>query len=118
MMSDESSRHASQRQAMVADQLRRRGICDAKVLSVMGAVPRHLFIPEQHRGEAYSDNPVSSNTVYCDFPNIRGWGSVARGPDRDTGNKQVITFSHRLDARAINGYMLSAADRRKNTQVT
>ena len=58
-MAEEASRHISQRQAMVADQLRRRGICDSKVLSVMGGLGRHLFIPERYRGEAYSDNPVS-----------------------------------------------------------
>jgi protein-L-isoaspartate(D-aspartate) O-methyltransferase len=31
---------------------------DAQVLEVMGALPRHLFVPEEQRGEAYADRPV------------------------------------------------------------
>ncbi len=31
---------------------------DARVLEVMGALPRHLFVPEDRRGEAYADRPV------------------------------------------------------------
>ncbi len=31
---------------------------DARVLEVMGAVPRHEFVPEEHRGQAYADRPL------------------------------------------------------------
>jgi protein-L-isoaspartate(D-aspartate) O-methyltransferase len=43
---------------MVADQIRARGVTDARVLDAMLQVPRHLFIPEDDRGEAYEDRPV------------------------------------------------------------
>jgi protein-L-isoaspartate(D-aspartate) O-methyltransferase len=31
---------------------------DARVLEAMGAVPRHEFVPQQHRGSAYDDRPL------------------------------------------------------------
>ena len=43
---------------MVAEQLRSRDIRDPRVLDVMGRVPRHMFMPEQVRSEAYRDHPV------------------------------------------------------------
>ena len=43
---------------MVDDQLRGRGIRDARVLDAMSRVPRHLFVPESARDEAYEDHPV------------------------------------------------------------
>jgi len=46
------------RNRMVDDQLRARGIRDARVLDAMRRVPRHLFIPEPHRAWAYDDRPV------------------------------------------------------------
>jgi protein-L-isoaspartate(D-aspartate) O-methyltransferase len=48
----------SQRRRMVEDQLRDRGIRDERVLQAMGRVPRHEFIPDFYRGEAYSDHPL------------------------------------------------------------
>lgn len=44
---------------MVHSQLRRRGIRDERVLRAMESVPRHLFIPEGLRADAYDDNPVA-----------------------------------------------------------
>lgn len=46
------------RQAMVRDQLARRGIRDAEVLRVMGDVPRELFVPESMRDAAYEDRAL------------------------------------------------------------
>jgi len=46
------------RAAMVEDQLRRRGIHDARVLEAMGAIPRELFVPESYRREAYWDEAL------------------------------------------------------------
>lgn len=43
---------------MVERQLRQRGIRDAKVLAAMGALPRHLFVPERQRASAYEDRPL------------------------------------------------------------
>jgi protein-L-isoaspartate(D-aspartate) O-methyltransferase len=45
--------------AMVRSQLLPRGITDSRVLEVMRAVPRHLFISGKHREMAYGDYPVS-----------------------------------------------------------
>lgn len=53
---------AAQREAMVADQLRTRGIRDERVLAAMAAVPREAFVPEEARSEAYADEalPIGS----------------------------------------------------------
>jgi protein-L-isoaspartate(D-aspartate) O-methyltransferase len=46
------------RRHMVAEQLVRRGIAHPQVLAAMEAVPRHEFIPEDMRREAYDDCAV------------------------------------------------------------
>ncbi|MBN1395705.1 MAG: protein-L-isoaspartate(D-aspartate) O-methyltransferase [Pirellulales bacterium] len=43
---------------MVAEQLADRDITDRRVLEVMGRVPRHLFVPEGLRDQAYEDHPL------------------------------------------------------------
>lgn len=43
---------------MVSRQLIARGIVDRNVLRVMGNTPRHLFVPENLRSEAYRDGPL------------------------------------------------------------
>jgi len=43
---------------MVENQIERRGILNKKLLDVMREVPRHEFIPELLRIEAYEDHPV------------------------------------------------------------
>ena len=48
----------AQRKRMVEAQLRGRDITDARVLEAMRTVPRHLFIPEPQRADAYADHPV------------------------------------------------------------
>ena len=47
-----------ERKAMVAKQLAARDIRDVRVLEAMRKVPRHLFIPEGRRKEAYEDHAV------------------------------------------------------------
>jgi protein-L-isoaspartate(D-aspartate) O-methyltransferase len=47
-----------ERLAMVAEQLRRRGIRDERVLAAMAKVPRHLFVPSGSQSEAYEDRPL------------------------------------------------------------
>jgi protein-L-isoaspartate(D-aspartate) O-methyltransferase len=49
---------ARRRREMVESQIRARGISDGKVLSAMVDVPRHLFVPEGLRSQAYDDNPL------------------------------------------------------------
>jgi protein-L-isoaspartate(D-aspartate) O-methyltransferase len=46
------------RREMVRTQLAGRDITDAKVLEVMGEVPRHLFVDPSYRSQAYEDHPL------------------------------------------------------------
>jgi protein-L-isoaspartate(D-aspartate) O-methyltransferase len=46
------------RRRMVETQIAARGVKDEAVLAAMAAVPRHLFVPEPLRGEAYDDRPL------------------------------------------------------------
>jgi protein-L-isoaspartate(D-aspartate) O-methyltransferase len=46
------------RKDMVENQLRQRGITNDRVLDTMGDVPRHLFVAEDLRDEAYMDGPL------------------------------------------------------------
>jgi protein-L-isoaspartate(D-aspartate) O-methyltransferase len=48
----------AERVRMVDEQLRARDIRSARVLDAMLKVPRHLFIPESERAQAYRDLPV------------------------------------------------------------
>jgi protein-L-isoaspartate(D-aspartate) O-methyltransferase len=48
----------AQRAEMVRNQLRGRDISNARVLAAMSRVPRHMFVPESVRGEAYGDFPL------------------------------------------------------------
>src|SRR5512139_4165933 len=47
--------YESLRKLMVESQLVTRGIRDAAVLDAMRKVPRHLFVPEPARDDAYED---------------------------------------------------------------
>lgn len=46
------------RRRMVDEQLRARDIRSARVLDAMLTVPRHLFVPESQRADAYADSPL------------------------------------------------------------
>ena len=56
---DETQTEILQRSFMTKEQLQRRHIADARVLEVMNELPRHCFIPDEHRSEAYLDQPVA-----------------------------------------------------------
>jgi protein-L-isoaspartate(D-aspartate) O-methyltransferase len=47
-----------ERERMVAEQIRARGVVDRQVLAVMAEVPRHLFVPAAERAAAYEDHPL------------------------------------------------------------
>ena len=49
---------AAQRQRMVGQQLKPRGIKDERVLAAMAKVPREEFIPAGARADAYEDGPL------------------------------------------------------------
>jgi protein-L-isoaspartate(D-aspartate) O-methyltransferase len=48
----------ARRRSMVEHDIRGAGVSDRRVLEVMGRVPRHLFVPEQLRSQAYADHPL------------------------------------------------------------
>ncbi|UCD16544.1 MAG: protein-L-isoaspartate(D-aspartate) O-methyltransferase [Candidatus Zixiibacteriota bacterium] len=52
------SRYAELRQQMVEQQISRRDVTDEAVLTAMRRVPRHVFVPEKYRREAYRDGPL------------------------------------------------------------
>jgi len=49
---------ATERQAMVAQQLKARDITDPRVLAAMAKVPRHRFVPDYLSHQAYGDHPL------------------------------------------------------------
>ncbi len=55
---DDGSKHAQRRQAMVEEQIRKRGVTSPKVLEAMAKVPRHLFVHESQAAAAYQDHPL------------------------------------------------------------
>jgi protein-L-isoaspartate(D-aspartate) O-methyltransferase len=48
----------SARREMVARQIRDRGIRSPRVLEAMQSAERHLFVPVEHLGRAYADEPL------------------------------------------------------------
>jgi protein-L-isoaspartate(D-aspartate) O-methyltransferase len=48
----------SAREAMVAEQIVARGVTDPRVLRALRVVPRHAFVPEAVRSQAYRDHPL------------------------------------------------------------
>lgn len=53
-----STDYQSLRQKMVTEQLEARGIHSPRVLEVMGAIPRHLFVSPELMPYAYEDRPL------------------------------------------------------------
>jgi protein-L-isoaspartate(D-aspartate) O-methyltransferase len=49
---------ATARQRMVEEQIAARGVRDPAVLAALGEVPRHLFVPDSARHQAYADHPL------------------------------------------------------------
>lgn len=49
---------AGEREAMVREQIERRGVKDGRVLKAMRETPRHLFVPKAVEGRAYHDTPL------------------------------------------------------------
>jgi protein-L-isoaspartate(D-aspartate) O-methyltransferase len=51
-------RYVKQRMRMVDSQIRARGVRDPRLLKIMEKIPRHLFVDEALREQAYNDNPL------------------------------------------------------------
>lgn len=43
---------------MIEKQIRKRGVTSPRVLDAMADVPRHEFVPDQFRADAYADKPL------------------------------------------------------------
>src|SRR5947209_18078390 len=58
------SDYAVQRERMVRDLIAARGVKDERVLSVMRKIPRHLFVKDHLRSQAYGDHalPIGANS--------------------------------------------------------
>ncbi len=54
----EPDSYTADRQRMITQQIKSRGILDNRVILAMGTVPRHLFVPVSTRSHAYDDNPM------------------------------------------------------------
>ncbi len=50
--------YQARREHMVRDQIESRGIKDKAVLTAFRKVPRHRFVPESSRAQAYDDGPL------------------------------------------------------------
>jgi protein-L-isoaspartate(D-aspartate) O-methyltransferase len=57
-MVDTMADYATEREAMVERQLRRRGITEPEILDAFRAVPREKFISEEYARLAYGDHPL------------------------------------------------------------
>jgi protein-L-isoaspartate(D-aspartate) O-methyltransferase len=57
-MEKQAIKYERQRDEMVRHQLKSRGINDPKVLEALRTVPRHLFVSEALRDQAYGDYPL------------------------------------------------------------
>jgi protein-L-isoaspartate(D-aspartate) O-methyltransferase len=51
-------RYEFERKRMIQDQIERRGLHESRLLMAFESVPRHLFVPEEYRYEAYEDGPL------------------------------------------------------------
>jgi protein-L-isoaspartate(D-aspartate) O-methyltransferase len=58
ILNNESLKYERQREEMVRKQIEARGVTDPKVLAALRNVPRHLFVSEALRDQAYGDFPL------------------------------------------------------------
>ena len=69
----DDARYAKQREAMVASQIAVRGVTDPATLRAMGAVKRHLFVPEGSRSDATTG--LSRSVTARPSPSPSSWPS-------------------------------------------
>jgi protein-L-isoaspartate(D-aspartate) O-methyltransferase len=89
-----AGREERARAEMVDAQLVARGVRDRRVLEAMGAVERHLFVPEGRRASAYDDRPlpighgqtISQPYVVALMTELAGLGSGSRVLEIGTGS--------------------------------
>jgi protein-L-isoaspartate(D-aspartate) O-methyltransferase len=89
---------------MVEEQVRARDVKDPAVLAAMEEVPRHLFVPEAERGEAYADHPlpigagqtISQPYVVALMTQLLGLGKGAKVLEIGTGSGYQAAVLSRL----------------------
>ncbi len=54
----EAQDYKSQRERMVRNQIKARGVSDKRVLEAMEKVERHLFVPKGYQYKSYDDSPL------------------------------------------------------------
>ncbi|MDK2896440.1 MAG: protein-L-isoaspartate(D-aspartate) O-methyltransferase [Candidatus Atribacteria bacterium] len=57
-LSWEETSFSSLREKMIKEQIEARGVSDSWVIEALRQVPRHLFVPENLRSQAYQDRPL------------------------------------------------------------
>lgn len=58
-MSHSDNSFAIARKRMIQEQILGRGISDTRIIQVMSELPRHLFVEEAMKNQAYTDGPLS-----------------------------------------------------------
>lgn len=53
-----TDKYGTARERMVREQIVSRGICDLGTLDALTLVPRHLFVDDAQRSQAYGDHPL------------------------------------------------------------
>lgn len=90
----EEARFVEARRQMVDRQLAARDITDPRVLAAMGRVPRHLFVPEVERREAYADYPLPiGHEQTISQPYVVAYMSQALGLEGDERVLEIGTGS-------------------------
>lgn len=54
----QGDKYSEARNKMVSEQIIKRGISDKKTIAALRKVPRHLFVPDNLKDEAYNDSPL------------------------------------------------------------
>ena len=85
---------AAERHEMVGHQVRSRGVSHEETLKSLEAVPRHLFVPPDERGNAYGDYPLPiGHGQTISQPYIVGLMTELLGPDRSSRILEIGTGS-------------------------
>ena len=93
-MSAFQDEYTGARHAMVESQIAGRGVTNRLVLDAMRKVPRHLFVPDSYKSEAYQDRPLPigmDQTI--SQPYIVGFMTEAISPDNGDKVLEIGTGS-------------------------
>lgn len=93
-MDENSLKYERQRKEMVKRQLEARGVTDPKVLAAMLKVPRHFFVSDALRDQAYGDFPLPiGEQQTISQPYIVAEMTQALQPDKDDRVLEIGTGS-------------------------